>query len=417
MRRGIMITAAAGLTLALAACQGGGSDDPTPTPTGGEETSAEASGSLTIWADELRANALTDVVAQFEADNGVTVEVVQKNFEDIKTEFLAQAPTGEGPDIIIGANDWAGELATNGVIAPVDLGDTASQFQQIALDAFNYDGQNFGLPYAIENIALVVNTGLTDAQPTTWDELVSAGEESGADFPLLVQMGETGDAYHMYPFQTSFGAPVFASDDSGSYTSELALGGENGEAFAQWLADNGSGGSGVLDTAITGDIAKEQFVAGASPFMVTGPWNIPDFTAAGIDVAVLPVPSAGGETAAPFVGVQGFYVNAMSENALLANNFLVNYVATEDVQVALYEAGGRTPALQAAADSVSADDPVAAGFAEAGAVGAPLPNIPEMNSVWTFLGQTEADLVSGDAGDPADAWDTMVTNIQDAIGG
>ncbi|WP_420114607.1 sugar ABC transporter substrate-binding protein, partial [Pseudactinotalea sp.] len=231
MRRSIMIAAAAGLTLALAACQGGGeTTDPTTDTdaTPGEETTApEMSGSLTIWADELRADALADIAASFQDETGVAVEVVQKNFDDIRPEFLAAAPTGEGPDIIVGAHDWTGELVTAGVVAAVDLGATASEFSEVAVNAFSYDGQNFGVPYGIENIALVRNDGMTDAEPTTWDELVAAGEEAGGEYPLLLQQdAEGGDAYHMYPFQTSFGAPVFATDETGSYIPELALGGD-----------------------------------------------------------------------------------------------------------------------------------------------------------------------------------------------
>ena len=164
-------------------------------------------------------------------------------------------------------------------------------------------------------------------------------------------------------------------------------------------------------------MALEAFSNGESPFMITGPWNIQAFTDAGIDVSVLPIPSAGGETAAPFVGVQGFFVNSQSENQLLANTFLLNFIATQDVQTALYEAGGRVPALTASADAVSADDPIVAGFGAAGEVGVPMPSIPEMGSVWSFWGTTEADIISGNASDPAAAWQTMVENIQGAIDG
>ncbi len=418
MRRSMMITAAASLTLVLAACSGGTTEGPenTGTTAGEEQTGGEeqASGSLTVWADELRADALTDIVAQFEEDKGVDVEVVEKNFDDIREEFLAQAPTGEGPDVIVGAHDWAGELVTNGVVSPVELGATAEQFSDVAVRAFTYEGQVYGVPYGIENIALVRNNGIVSDTPETFDELIAQGEDSGAKYPVLIQIGEEGDAYHMYPLQTSFGAPVFETDESGSYIPELALGGENGEAFAEYLASIGQAGSGALDTAITGDIAKEAFANGESPYIITGPWNISAFTDAGLDVSVLPIPSAGGEPAAPFVGVQGFYVSAYSENALLANEFLVNYVATEDVQIALYESGGRVPALTSAAEAL-ADDPIVAGFTAAGEVGVPMPALPEMNAVWTFWGTTQADIVSGAATDPAAAWATMVENIQGAI--
>src|SRR5690625_5138027 len=94
----------------------------------------------------------------------------------------------------------------------------------------------------------------------------------------------------------------------------------------------------------------------------------------GIDVAVDPIPTAGGEPAQPFTGVQGFYVSAQSVNALLATDFLINYMATEEAQIALYEAGDRTPALTAAADTV-AEDPIAAAAVSAG-VRSPPPRTP-----------------------------------------
>ncbi|TDE89988.1 maltose ABC transporter substrate-binding protein [Occultella glacieicola] len=415
MRRSIVITAAVGLTMALAAC-GGGSGSGDEETTGAEETTeaGESAGTLTIWADEFRAAALTDIVAQFEEDKGVTVEIVEKNFDDIRPEFITQAPTGEGPDIIVGAHDWAGELVTDGLVSPVELGDVAADFAEVAVSAFTYEGSVYGVPYGIENVALVRNNALASDTPATFDELIAQGEATGAEYPVLIQMGEEGDAFHMYPLQTSFGAPVFATDESGSYIPELALGGAEGTAFAEYLASIGQAGSGVLDTAITGDIAREAFANGESPYIITGPWNIAPFTDAGVDLTVLPIPSAGGQPAAPFVGVQGFYVSAHSENGILANEFLVNYAATEDVQVAMYETGGRIPALTAAAEAVG-DDPVAAGFTAAGEIGVPMPSLPQMNSVWAFWGVTEANLVSGVATDPAADWATMVENIQGAI--
>jgi len=418
MRRGIVMTAAVGLTMVLSAC--GGSDSSSEpaggSTAGGEETGAsqQSSGSLTVWADELRADALAEMVTTFEEDKGVDVEVVEKNFDDIREEFLAQAPTGEGPDVIVGAHDWAGELVTNGVVNPVQLGAKAEEFSEVAVNAFTYEGQTYGVPYGIENIALVRNNDIVSQAPDSFDALIEQGQEADAKYPLLLQIGEEGDAYHMYPLQSSFGAQVFKMDDSGSYVPELALGGENGEAFAEYLSSLGQAGSGVLDTAITDDVAKEAFLNGESPYMITGPWNISAFTDAGLDVSVLPIPSAGDEPAAPFVGVQGFYISSYSENAVLANEFLLNYVGTKDVQLELYKTGGRVPALKAAADALS-DDPIVAGFAEAGEIGVPMPALPEMNAVWTYWGTTEADIVSGQASDPAQAWNTMVDNIKGAI--
>lgn len=411
MRRSILLAAALTSTLALAACGGGSEPAGDETTEPAEETSAPAaSGSLTVWVDETREPAVEAAAANFEAETGTTVELVQKNFEDIRTDFLAQVPTGEGPDITVGAHDWLGELTTNGVVAPIELGDKATEFEEVAVQAFTQDGQVYGLPYAIENIALIRNTALAPEAPATFDDMIAAGEAAGTPYPFLVQTGTEGDPYTYYPFQTSFGAPVFAQNDDGSYRPELMLGGENGEAFAQWLADQGA--AGVLSTDVTYDIAVEAFKNGESPFIVGGPWMLEQF--ADLELAIDPVPAPGDQPAQPFVGVQGFYVSAQSENALLANDFLVNYLSTQEAQEALFEAGGRPPALTAAADAVSSD-PIVAGFRAVGADAVPMPSIPEMGSVWAFWGVTEANIISGQA-DPAEAWQKMVSDIEGALG-
>ena len=408
MRRSITLTAVAlSAALTLAAC--GGNDTEEPAEDAAPETTAAGDGgTITVWVDETRQAAVEAAAADYEAATGTTVEVVLKNFEDIRADFNAQVPTGEGPDITVGAHDWLGELTANGVVAPIELGDMASEFEQVALDAFTYDGQVYGLPYAVENIALIRNTALAPEAPATWDDAVAMGQAAGTQFPILLQVGETGDPYTAYPLQTSFGAPVFVQNEDGSYAAELSLGGEAGAAFAQWLAAQGA--AGTLDTAVTYDIAVEAFANGQSPFIIGGPWMLGSFE--GLDLAVDPIPSAGGQPAQPFVGVQGFYVNAQSENALLANDFLVNYMATEEAQLALYESGDRPPALIAAADAASSD-PVTAGFRAVGADAVPMPSIPEMGAVWEFWGVTEANIING--ADPVSTWEKMATDIQGAL--
>ncbi|WP_251151562.1 extracellular solute-binding protein [Cellulosimicrobium sp. Marseille-Q4280] len=408
MRRSILLAAALTTTLALAACSSGESGDETTTE---PEETASSTGSLTVWVDETRQDAVTAAATSFEEETGTSVEVVLKNFEDIRADFLAQVPTGEGPDITVGAHDWLGELTTNGVVAPLELGDKASEFETVSLQAFTQDGQVYGLPYAIENIALIRNTQLAPEAPATWDDAVAAGQAAGTTFPILVQSdNDKGDPYTHYPFQTSFGAPVFTQNEDGSYSSELAMGGPEGQAYATWLGEQGA--AGVLSQDTTYDIAVEAFKNGESPFIVGGPWMIESFE--GMDLSIDPIPAAGDQAAQPFVGVQGFYLSAESENAIVANDFLVNFLSTEEAQLALYQAGNRPPALTAAADSAASSDPIVAGFRAVGAEAVPMPSIPEMASVWSFWGVTEAAIVSG--ADPVATWDKMIADIEGAIG-
>lgn len=410
MRRSIPLLAmTAALALTLTAC-GGSSDEPdATTPAGGGGDAA-----LTIWADDTRIAPLRAAAEAFGEANDITVEVVERNYGDIRTDFIAQVPTGEGPDITVGAHDWLGELINNGVVAPIELGDVADEFEEMAVQAFTHDGQVYGLPYSIENIALIRNTDLAPEAPATWDEAIAMGQAAGTRFPILVQSGnETeGDPYTNYPLQTSFGAPVFEQNADGSYTSTLAMGGEAGGAFATWLAAQGA--AGTLNADVNYDIAVQSFADGESPFVIGGPWMLSSFE--GMNLSIDPIPTAGGQEAQPFAGVAGFYVSAQSDNALLANDFLVNYMATEEQQTALFEAGARPPALTAAADAASAD-PIVAGFREVGATAALMPSIPEMAQVWQFWGVTQRNIITGTATDPVAAWDAMIADINTAIGG
>lgn len=396
--------AAAASALLLAGCSGGSSS---------EET-AGATAELVIWTDAEREQAISDAASAFEEETGAKVTLVQKNFEDLRNDFISQVPTGEGPDITVGSHDWLGALVAAGVVDTIDLGEKTSEFESVALEAMTYDGQLYALPYSLETVALVQNTDLVGAEaPATWDEMIQKGLAAGTERPFVINTaGETGDGYTMYGFQTSFGAPVFVQDDTGSYTSEVGMSGAGGEAFAQWLHANGSAGTGYLSTTIDYDINNELFASGKAPYTIQGPWAISAFP--DVNVAVNPIPSAGGEPAAPFVGVQGFYLSSQSKNALLAQEFLVNYLGTEDAQRALYDADPRIPAWSSLAEEVSSD-PIIAGFLASSQNGVPMPSIPEMGSVWDFWNAAEAQIING--ADPVGTWTQMITDLEGTLAG
>ena len=100
-----------------------------------------------------------------------------------------------------------------------------------------------------------------------------------------------GDPYHLYPFQTSFGSPVFGQTADGSYDpSSSLIGDAGGVEFAKQLAAWGDTGEKIFNSNITGDIAKEKFLAGKSPYYLTGPWNVPDVQKKGINFAIDALP-------------------------------------------------------------------------------------------------------------------------------
>jgi arabinogalactan oligomer/maltooligosaccharide transport system substrate-binding protein len=400
----------AGGALVLSGCASGGGDN------GGDNGGGdEASTPITVWVDIERKPALEDVAASFTEETGVEVKLVTKDFGTVDQDFISQVPTGKGPDVIVSPHDKLGAYVAAGVVAPLELGDVADGFAEAAMQAMTYDGKVYGVPYSIENVALVRNTDLVAEPVATFDEVIANGRAAGTEYPFLVGLSpEQGDPYHLYPLQTSFGSQVFAQNADGSYDpSQLVLGDAAGVEFATALKQWGA--EGILNANIDSDKAREFFLAGQSPYYLTGPWNVPAIAEAGINYAIDPLPSAGGQEARPFVGVNGFFLSSKSTNALAATDFIVNYLSTDDAQLSLFEVGGRPPALLSAYETASAEDPDVEAFGKIGQTGAPMPAIPEMGAVWSDWGNAELQLIKGE-GDPAQVWETAATNVQSKIG-
>ena len=414
MRRGIAIMGAIALSATLAAC---GSADNKTAMSGKADGAQSAAGTkgelgtITVWADDTRYPQLLEFSKDFTEKTKIGLNVVQKPTADIAQEFITQVPTGNGPDVIVTAHDGLGQLVENGVVGTVDLGSAKADLAPAAVQGVTYDGQTYGMPYAVESVALIRNNKLTQDTPATFDDMIASGKATGAERPFVVQAGENGelDPYHVYAFQTSFGAPVFMQEADGSYTDQLGLKGPEGAAFAEWL--KAQGGAGILDLSVSADIAKQTFLDGKAPYIVTGPWNTDAFRKAGMDISVLPIPSAGGKEAQPFVGVQAFFPSAKTENGLLVSKFM-QYMGTKDVQQKMFDLGGRVPAMTSVAEGIS--DPDIKGFAEVSGKGVPMPAIPAMSAVWEFWGATEGNIVAGKEA-PADGWTAMVSNIENTI--
>jgi arabinogalactan oligomer / maltooligosaccharide transport system substrate-binding protein len=433
------------LVLALAACNGDDGDtaaetETEPTPAATEEPAEEepaeeepaeeepaeeeaegeevvrADADLVIWADDTRAPALRPFAEEFGEQEGLSVAVQELPFDEIRDRLQVAGPAGEGPDIIVGAHDWLGELVANGVVEPVEI-TNPDDYAEVAVQAFTYEGQTYGLPYAIENIALVRNTDLVPEVPATWEELQTTAlelQESGeVERGLVIQ---ASDVYHHYPFVTSQGGYVFGQEEDGSYNPD-DLGVDN-EGSLQAATLIGSWvEAGLLNPDVDYDVMINSFGGGDAAFAITGPWAVAQddtgFRATGVPYEVTPIPTIEGGTPQPFVGVQGFMISSFAENALLAQTFVNDYLGTQDAQLALFEVGGRPPALLAAFDEVS-DDPDIQGFGESGQDGVPMPAIPEMGSVWSAW-EDAYSLIYEQQGDPQEHFSNAAEQIRNLI--
>lgn len=379
---------------------------------------AEDKAKLVIWTDEVRGEVLKPYAEQFGEDNGIEVSV-EVHAEELQEDFINASDKGKGPDILVAAHDWIGNLVQNSSIDPVRLSDEQRQaVNPIALEAVTYDGEIYGNPYAVENLALIRNTELAPKQPETVEDLTATGErlkkDGEVDDILSIEVGAVGDPYHAYPFYASAGAYLFGQDDEGQYDPK-DLGLSKPEAVDAFEKLAKLGADGVMKTSMSADNSIPKFVEGKTPYLLSGPWAIGQVAKAGFDYTVEEIPGfEGGGKATPFVGVQAFYVASKGDNKTHAQEFVTNYAATEKLNKDLFEADPRPPALTKVFDEVSADNKDLAGFAAAGQSGHVLPAIPQMSAVWDPFGKAQAAVLKGD--DPETAVKAAAKTITEAIG-
>ena len=388
-------------------------------PAGGTTASATT---IRIWADGNRKAAVERVAGAWARSRGVNVEVVLKEFGDIRTN-LSTVTADAAPDVIVGAHDWTGELAAGGLVVPLTPRKTAlAPFPAYTLNAFSYGTgvkRLYGAPVAVENIGLVVNTKLAHV-PTSFADLerqaLNFKKKKSGNLALAVPQGANGDAYHMYPFFSGLGGYVFGTTARGTLNPK-----DIGVANKRFLANapliDKWNKEGLINSKVDYDTAKNAFIHKQAAFWITGPWESNTLADSGLKYKIVQLPRIKYRSA-PFLGVQGFMVTKFAAThgvSSLAKDLVGSYMMGTGAQVTLAAANGRYPANSNAGRRVT--DSVLKQFGAASAGGVPMPNIPQMASVWSELGGAWVKSTKGSGATPAKRSFTVAArNISNKIG-
>lgn len=357
---------------------------------------AEVQPELVIWADERRAAALAAYAAEFLTTHQVRLRFRTDRIERLRADVITAAE-GEAPDVLVGPHDWLGELVRNRVVEPFT--ELSSQrraaFDPDAVAAMTYGGDLYGLPYALDTVALIRNTALASEAPTTMEELIATGtalcDAGRADRVLLVQT----DPYYMYPLLVAGGGWLFGRDGDRWNPREIGVATPESVAAFTRIRDLGERGAGLLRRDVDRDRATELFLAGRTPYLICACRVLNDARRAGLPIAVDPVPPfAGHPPVRPLTSVHGFYLVARGRNKSLARTLVADYLVRSDVSMSLFETQPRPPALRSALEA-TCDDPTIAGFYDQWRTGDPMPALPQMGQVWSLLGRMQLDLIAG----------------------
>ncbi|MDX6409574.1 MAG: arabinogalactan oligomer / maltooligosaccharide transport system substrate-binding protein [Gaiellaceae bacterium] len=373
---------------------------------------------LRIWTDKDRRADVERIANAWASSRGVSVVVVEKGFGDIRDGLKTVQPES-APDVVIGAHDWVGQLAADGSVVTINPKKAIlKQFPKYTLNAFSYGGKLYGAPVAVENVGLVVNTGVAHV-PKNWADLEKqalAFKAKGADnLAIAVPQAPAGDAYHMYPFFSGLGGYVFGTTKNGALSAQkIGVANKtllkNAGLIDKWNRE------GLINSKVNYDVAKNAFLKGNAAFWLTGPWEADTLRTSGLKFRVVQVPKIKFRSV-PFLGVQGFMVTRFAAGhdlASLAKDLVGSYMMSSSSQKALAAANNRFPANTAAGKQVN--DGVLKQFGAASKGGVPMPNIPQMSSVWEELGGAWLKATKGSGATPArTAFATAAKNIATKI--
>ncbi len=358
------------------------------TACGGSTDSADAN-KLVIWHDKEEAviAALSDYLAQAAPDLDVQFEKKTSLTDSLK--LVGNDPSA-APDLFLFAHDKVGVFAEMGILAPVAplLEDgTLDAFLPMTIDAATYKGTLYQLPLYFETLLFMYNRRyMRDEEvPATTEALYSYMENNtGRGRYGFVEQHST--AYYCAAWIHGFGGSIIDSS-AVPFPDEQAV----QEALAYHLKFVK-----LMPGETEYNTVNTLFLEGKADATIGGPWMVPSAREAGIDLGIAPMPTVDetGLALAPYSGVQGLHVlKAAAEKKTDAVKTLLRALAKPEIGTSLALASGCAPAnSECYEDARVAEDPLVQAMRQTAEIAVPMPNIPEMDVMWTVVSNLLTDV-------------------------
>lgn len=383
--------------------------------------SAQDTVNLVLWhaKQDAEGDALLALIDGFQAANpGITVEQVYNPSGTLQDSFVAAAGAGEGPDMIIWANDSTGPWASAGLIKDIS-GDVDDALKAQASDTgwglFQYNGGLYGVPFSAKTLAFFYNKALVPDAPATWADMLATAKQVTADNAGVTGFAFQNGFFHSAGFLFSLGGQLMDADGNAAFA-EGTDGAKAMDAYLQLHQDMYKLGldaaSGVV---VDGASPNPGFQQGTVAMVYDGIWNLAQYEKdLGEDLGVSVMPKLdNGNVPALFAQGEGFYLNANADAAKTAAFIAwAKYVTSEAGQTIAATQGGLLPVNPA----VKVEDPNLQTFSEQFTLGTPFPNRQELGAFWGPMGDA-ITAVSAGGETPEQARAAAYDLIQSSIDG
>jgi len=361
-----LLVAAAAPIIAFAAL------GPMGQPAAGATVIDSKKATITIWHGYLAAGGSEDaafntVLASIRPRfPNVTFRVVRQPwFGDIYTKF--EADPAHGPDLFVAPNDRIAIETAAGLLRDV----TASMKSRAAgLTAQARAGAIVSkkyrmIPESSKSMALFFRPSRVTVTPATTGALLDAVKGG-------MKLGFLATGYDPAGFYPAFGGRIV--DATYRCIADRTPGVADTFAYLRQLADAGASAYRVVEYYKL----QEEFRAGRLDAILDGSWAAADHRKAlGTDLAAVPMPAGPVAASKPFVGTDGWFVNAKRSNGALATKIALAMSDTA-AQTTMMTAAGHIPANA----SIAVTGPVSVVFKRVIASGQLMPVGPAFAAYW-----------------------------------
>ena len=344
---------------------------------------------LVIWHDKEDAviAALETYLATAAPDLEIIFEKKTSLTDSLK--LVGNDPSA-APDMFIFAHDKVGVFAEMGILAPIQplleegaLGD----YLPMTLSAATYQDTLYQLPLYFETLLFMYNRRYMQDEevPATTDELLAYMQtNTGRGRYGFVEQHST--AYYSAAWIHGFGGSII--DDSGvPFPDAQAV--KNALNYHAKFVE-------LMPGETEYNTVNTLFLEGKADATIGGPWMVPSARAAEIDLGIAPMPTVDstGKALAPYSGVQGIHVlRFAAENKTEAVKKLLAVLTNPAIGIDLALASGCAPANALCyADERVANDELVQSMRATAEIAVPMPNIPEMDVMWTVVGNLLTDV-------------------------
>ena len=286
------------MTVSLIACtsEGGETSNPTPdvsdsvSPSQREQTPVEPPKDveITIRLEQFSGSGASEDALKAMIDEfrlvypNITVDLQTVGYDDYFTQLQTKVVGGNAADVFELNFENFVSYASEGVLLDISgmIGDT-SGFNPTALNAFNFQGTQYGVPNSFSNVVLIYNKDLFDqagiAYPSdswTWAEMLDAAKTIRSLSSEIFGLYRPISFHEFYKGVRQNGGALL-TDDMSSFTVNLPQNVETLETMIGWVNDSNVMPS---DAQMGGMGDWDLFISGRLGMIVTGIWAFNHYT-------------------------------------------------------------------------------------------------------------------------------------------